>query len=420
MLHIIARVSTIDSGDAPDGTRRRVLMVAACPFPARRGTPVRIERMAEALGRRGHDVHVATYHLGDTETNPHYTVHRIRDVPSYQQTAPGPNWRKLLLLDPRLQALVYSLTRTLRPDVIHAHHFEGLLVSLPARYRRKIPLVFDAHVLLDGELEYYEMGMPGALRRRAARTLDWLLPRAADHVISISDEISQRLDTDYGMSTESVTVVPNGVEPQFFEGRRDAFPRDGHKRIVFAGNLAKYQGIEYLLQAFTHVQQARRDARLVLVTESPTDEIAAQARALGLLDAIEFMPAELARLPSQLASADVLVNPRTICPGVPMKLLNYMAAGAPIVTFAGSSRYLVHGHSGIVVPNENVRSFAEGILGLLADPANAERVGREAQALARKSLSWGASAAMIERVYDRVTGGLPRLPSAEPAAPAPR
>ncbi len=376
--------------------------------------------MAETLGRRGHDVHVATYHLGDTETNPHYTVHRIRDVPSYQQTAPGPNWRKLLLLDPRLQALVYSLTRSLRPDVIHAHHFEGLLVSLPARYRRKVPLVFDAHVLLDGELEYYEMGMPGALRRRAARTLDWLLPRAADHVISISDEISQRLDTDYGMSPGSVTVVPNGVEPQFFEGRRDAFPRDGHKRIVFAGNLAKYQGIEYLLQAFTHVQQARRDARLVMVTESPTDEIAAQASALGLLDAIEFLPAELARLPSQLASADVLVNPRTICPGVPMKLLNYMAAGAPIVTFAGSSRYLVHGLSGVVVPNENVRSFADGILGLLADPANAERVGREAQAFARKSLSWGASAAMIEQVYDRVTGGLPRLPSAEPAAPAPR
>ncbi|MEI2791136.1 MAG: glycosyltransferase family 4 protein [Steroidobacteraceae bacterium] len=413
-------MSTNHSGVSPDATRRRVLMVAACPFPARRGTPVRIERMAEALGRRGHEVHVATYHLGETEVNPHFTVHRIRDVPGYQTTAPGPNWRKLLLLDPRLQSLVYKLARTLRPDVIHAHHFEGLLVSLPARYRRRIPLVFDAHVLLDGELEYYQLGMPGALRRRAARTLDWMLPRAADHVISISDEISQRLDTDYGMSTASVSVVPNGVEAQFFEGRRDAFPRDGLKRIVFAGNLASYQGIEYLLQAFAHVRQARRDVRLVLVTESPTDELAAAARALGLLDAIEFIPAELARLPSQLTSADVLVNPRTKCPGVPMKLLNYMASGAPIVSFEGSSRYLVDGQSGIVVPNEDVRSFAAGILGLLADPARAERLGLEAQAFARKSLSWGASATMIERVYDRVLGDRPRFPSTEPAAPAPR
>lgn len=124
-VHIIVRVSTNHSGVSPDATRRRVLMVAACPFPARRGTPVRIERMAEALGRRGHEVHVATYHLGETEVNPHFTVHRIRDVPGYQTTAPGPNWRKLLLLDPRLQSLVYKLARTLRPDVIHAHHFGG-------------------------------------------------------------------------------------------------------------------------------------------------------------------------------------------------------------------------------------------------------------------------------------------------------
>lgn len=81
-----------------------------------------------------------------------------------------------------------------------------------------------------------------------------------------------------------------------------------------------------------------------------------------------IIPAELARLPSQLTSADVLVNPRTKCPGVPMKLLNYMASGAPIVSFEGSSRYLVDGQSGIVVPNEDVRSFAAGVLGLLADP----------------------------------------------------
>lgn len=408
------------SATSQGGTRRRVLMVAACPFPARRGTPVRIERMAEALGRRGHDVHVATYHLGETEPNPHFTVHRIGDVPGYQQTAPGPNWRKLLLLDPRLQALVYRLAGKLCPDVIHAHHFEGLLVSVPARYRFGIPLVFDAHVLLDGELEYYEMGMPGRMRRRVARSLDWMLPRAADHVISISDEISQRLYADYRMSTAAVTVVPNGVEAQFFEGGRDAFPHDGTPRIVFAGNLAKYQGIDYLLRAFALVRQSRSDVRLVIITESPTDETATQARALGVLDAIDFVPAELNRLPDQLTSAQVLLNPRTVCPGVPMKLLNYMASGAPIVTFAGSSRYLVDGASGVVVANEDVDAFATGILGLLADPAHAERVGREAQAFARRSLSWGASAAMIERVYDRVIGAPPQLPTTEPTASAPR
>ena len=41
----------------------RIAIVAACPFPLPRGTPVRILRMAEALADRGHEVHVVTYHL---------------------------------------------------------------------------------------------------------------------------------------------------------------------------------------------------------------------------------------------------------------------------------------------------------------------------------------------------------------------
>ncbi len=35
-------------------------MVAACPYPARRGTPIRIHRLAEAMAARGHRVHVVT------------------------------------------------------------------------------------------------------------------------------------------------------------------------------------------------------------------------------------------------------------------------------------------------------------------------------------------------------------------------
>jgi len=377
-------------------------MVAACPFPARRGTPVRIERMAEELGRRGHEVHVATYHLGDRELSPHFAVHRIRDVPSYSTTSPGPNWRKLLRLDPMLQSTVYRLTRRLRPDVIHAHHFEGLLVSLAASRRFRTPLIFDAHVLLDGELEYFEMGMPNTLRRRAARTLDWILPRSADHVISVSDEIKNRLEAEYGLRADAVTVIRNGVETPFFEGSGTAFPRDGLRRIVFAGNLAQYQGIGYLLDAFRRVIDARRDVRLVVVTESPADEFAEQSAALGLRDYVELVPSDLRLLPDFLASAEVLVNPRTRCPGIPQKLLNYMAAGVAIVSFEGSKGYLVDGRNGIVVPNEDVKAFANGILQLLDDPAMAGRLGAEAREFARRSLSWGATAEMIEDVYARV------------------
>ena len=42
----------------------RIVMVAACPMPARRGTPLRVERLAEALAARGHHVELVTYQIG--------------------------------------------------------------------------------------------------------------------------------------------------------------------------------------------------------------------------------------------------------------------------------------------------------------------------------------------------------------------
>jgi hypothetical protein len=38
----------------------RIAMIAACPFPLGRGTPIRIQRQAETLAARGHEVHVVT------------------------------------------------------------------------------------------------------------------------------------------------------------------------------------------------------------------------------------------------------------------------------------------------------------------------------------------------------------------------
>ncbi|MCK5405179.1 MAG: hypothetical protein KAI75_08095, partial [Desulfobulbaceae bacterium] len=68
----------------------RIAMIDACPFPFARGTPVRIHRMTESLARRGHEVHVVTYHLGDETDHPPFQLHRTWDVKYYRNCSPGP------------------------------------------------------------------------------------------------------------------------------------------------------------------------------------------------------------------------------------------------------------------------------------------------------------------------------------------
>ncbi len=91
--------------------------------------------------------------------------------------------------------------------------------------------------------------------------------------------------------------------------------------------------------------------------------------------------------------------PRPQCPGFPVKLLNYMAAGKPIVVFEGSAKGLQHLHSALVVPDHDWQALGHGMLTLLQDPALAHRLGHSARRWAHEHLAWPTLAAKIENVY---------------------
>jgi glycosyltransferase involved in cell wall biosynthesis len=379
-------------------------MVAACPFPFPRGTPTRILRLAEVLGRRGHDVHVVTYHLGEPATGP-FHVHRIRDVPQYTRTAAGPSARKLLQLDPLLASTLQEVVRRHAIEIIHAHHYEGLLTALWVRRRIHLPVLYDAHTLLASELPSYFPPVLGAFPRAVGALLDRRLPPLADAVAAVSEEIRSELLSTTRMRADAVSVVPSGVEADWFSMTppRPANASERPKTLIFTGNLAAYQGIDLLLRSFRRVLDRRRDVRLQIVTGGSFEPYEALARALGVREFIEIIPDHGDTTPGYLSAADVALNPRVHSAGTPQKLLNYMAAGKPIVSFAGSAAILEHGLNGWLVPDDNDALFADGTLRCLEDDALARSLGSEAQRLAA-SYSWEGSAIALETIYDRLAG----------------
>ena len=86
------------------------------------------------------------------------------------------------------------------------------------------------------------------------------------------------------------------------------------------------------------------------------------------------------------------------CPGIPQKLLNYMAAALPTVSFEGSSAILAHEETGLVVPNGDIDGFAAAIM-RLADARDLRfRLGSAAQALVRAKFKWERVAVVFEGV----------------------
>lgn len=394
----------------------RVLMVAACPLPWPRGTPIRIHRMAEALSSRGLDVTVVTYPLGDARTPPSYRLHRVANGSS-MAGAPGPTLKKLLYLDVLLYRELRRVLRRGEFDVIHAHHYEGLLASLAARSATApLPLVYDAHTLLGSELPHYRLRLPERLLGLVGTAMDRRLPRRADHIIAVTERMRDWFTTSADVAPQRISLIPNGVEFDHFgevdavrANDRDA-PSESHPsplpapapQILFAGNLAEYQGIALLLDAFARVRQSRSDAELVFVTGSDLTTLQNEAQRRSLSGSIRTLPDEYAMLPRRLAAADVLVNPRVQCDGLPQKLLNYMAAGRPIVSFAGSSAILEQGRTGLIVADGDTDAFAAAVLRLLDDPTLARGLGAAAQQKVIASHGWDQVAERVANVYESV------------------
>ncbi|HUP00996.1 MAG TPA: glycosyltransferase family 4 protein [Gemmatimonadota bacterium] len=387
-----------------------VAIVAACPFPEPRGTPVRILRMAEGLAARGHHVHVVTYHLGSGEVEDAVTVHRIPRVVTYRKRSPGPSYQKVLILDALLAAKLASVLRRHRVDVIHAHHAEGFCAAAAARLGTGIPLIYDAHTLLASELPFYPLGLPLRMKRFLGERLDRLIPRWSDHVISVTEKIRDKLVGEGGLPEERISVISNGVELELFaaEPAVEGRARDRLRRMIFTGNLAPYQGIDLLLLAFREILQHRSDVRLQIVTDSSFEPYEPLARRLAIRASVDLIAAGFDKIPALLAGADMAVNPRTSCDGIPLKLLNYMAAAKPVVSFAGSAVGIRHQETGWVVENGDVAGFARAALTLLADSTLADELGRNARTYVEEHHSWQRTAERTEEVYRRLIEGAAR------------
>jgi glycosyltransferase involved in cell wall biosynthesis len=391
----------------------RVAMVVASPFPANHGTPGSISEMADAIADAGHQVHLVTYHFGEGEASGRIRLHRIAAPRLRPRMVVGPTRDKPLLDLLMLRTLVGVIRRE-RIDVIHAHNYEGALIGSAARLLTGKPLVYNAINTMSDELPSYGFIRPRFLAVGLARLLDWMVPRLADRVIAISDDLGRFLLAG-GLGADRVEVIPLGIDPRRFAGLdRDAARRrlglGSEPLVMYTGILARMQRLDYLFQAMRQVVAKRPDARLLLVVNcASAAEIQACEREMagnGLAGKARILLAPtFDELPGILAAADVTVVPRPHCPGFPVKLLNYMAAGKPTVCFAGSAKGLEHRRTGWVVPDHDVDGLAAGILALVEDEDLARTLGENGRRRAQEVYAWPRLTERTVDVYRQLLAG---------------
>jgi 1,2-diacylglycerol 3-alpha-glucosyltransferase len=396
----------------PERRRRplNIAMVVASPFPANHGTPAGIKETAQAIANKGHRVHIVTYHFGAGNAPKNVEIHRIADLGFGQKLVVGPTWQKPLL-DLLMVATLCRVIRQEGIDLIHAHNYEGALIGYVAKALTRRRLIYNAVNTMSDELPTYNFLRPKFLATWLAGFLDRWVPRLPDRIIAISEELGCFLQTQ-GISPERVHVIPLGIDMSAFQENadgerarlRERFGIGGKPLVMYTGILDRFQRLDYLLQAMRLVVDTMANAQLLVVANVATIQDLQACQAMihecGLDGHVTIVTnRSFEEIPLFLAAADVTVVPRPHCPGFPVKLLNYMAAGKPIVVFAGSAKGLQHLQHAFVAADDDWQELALGLLTLLQDPALAKTLGQNARQWAHEHVSWPNVVGQIEHVY---------------------
>jgi 1,2-diacylglycerol 3-alpha-glucosyltransferase len=396
-----------------------IAMVAACPFPANHGSAASIREMSDTLSQMGHNVHIVTYPMGQEKILIRGAqVHRATPFQPETNARVGPS-REKFLLDFQLLRLLCRVIRREKIDLIHAHNYEGALIGLMAKWVTGRPLLYNAVNLMADELAGYRFIRPAWLAHAVARGLDWFIPIFPDHITAVSPELRQWF-IDHGTSENKVDMVPAGLRPELFDHADPEKLRARHAIadrpvVMYTGVLNAFQRIDYLLRAFALVLKEQPNALLLIVSPLISDlherEHRRLANELGISEAVAWIaPHDLDDLPSYLALATVTVISRPECPGHPVKLLNYMAAGKPIVCFAGSAKGVRHLYDAFIAPDHDWEALGRGIITLLKDHALAARLGTNARATVLANFDWRQICRRIECIYDKLLAGSASLP----------
>ena len=378
----------------------KVALCACLPFPTSQGSQVLTHAVAQSLARLGHEVHLVTYAYGESRVDMEYRHHTAGSWIPARKLRAGPSvWKPLL--DAAVAKKWLEVARASEADILHAINYEAALVGLWVRRRHRAPLVVSLHGMLDEELPFY---FAGAFAKRLARRFGrWFMERIvprADLVLTLNPRDAARLE-EFGVSRDAArwhypAVELAGELPRADEARR-VLGWQGRRVILYAGNLDDYQGLDALAFAFREIADRRDDVILSVVTTS--DPAPFLRRLAGLRErVVVLLTADFEVIKRAIAACDAFVVARPVSYGFPMKLLNALAVGAPVVIHRSCAYGVEHGRE-VWIYDGSWRSLVEALEKVLFDDDISSRL-REGARSASERFDLLAMGGAIQGFYE--------------------
>lgn len=382
----------------------------------------RVLKEARTLTQAGYRVTVIAWDregdLPAREEKDGLIVRRVQNV----RSSYGAGARQMLRL-PRFWRQAWRMLNQEQPDAVHCHDFDTLIPGLLwARLHRR-PVVYDAH-------DYYAdmqaprlHGLAGEFLVSLIEVTDQTLSRWVDAVITVDERIARRYHNPR-------TVIIGHYPPLDFapaESRAGDGPEDGQptelsrsvpgafasdasdQTLIYAGRLSMDRGLLVVAQVMNELALRGIYPRLRLLGTwtSPAEQRAFEEAMAGLEDQLDdrgWVPFE--QVSAALSRADVALAVLQPVPrytkAVPVKLMEYMACGLPVVIsdFPYNRALVEDAQCGLLVDPEDVEGVTDAVAHLLIDRRDAAILGRNGAAAFRDRYNWEALAPRLLALYD--------------------
>ena len=314
---------------------------------------------------------------------------------------------------------------TLQADVVHCHTWYTHLAGIFSRELLQVPLILTTHSLETHRPWKVEQLGNGYFLSR------WIENHAyntADGVIAVSQQMKTDVVEAYGINPEKVTVIHNGIDPEFYKPTFDNQLLEEHgidpaiPFVLFVGRITRQKGISQLISAAKYFNA---NCQIVLCAGAPdTPEIAKEIEELiadlkaqrdGIILISEMLPREKVKV--LYSHARVFA-----CPSLyePFGIINLEALSCetPVVGSAvgGIPEIIQEGKTGFLIELESVsrtdfnpknpeafqKSFAAKVNLLLDDENLANQMGKAGRLNVLEKFSWESIAKTTFKYYAEV------------------
>jgi glycosyltransferase involved in cell wall biosynthesis len=292
----------------------------------------------------------------------------------------------------------------LKIDILHVHHIPLWQNIRQGAKLAKIPIILTEHAK-------YSISCSNELQnacRRAARSVDCFTV--------VSEDLKLFFVKELGIQDKSLTVIPNGIDTKRFAPRPrnqaliDLLPgKFQGKVLVSVGRLAEAKDQITLISAMELLKKQGRNIFLILIGEGEMrKQIEAEVNRRGLANCVRLTGSrsDIDRL---LPGADafVLSSKRE---GLPMSILEAMAAGLPVIAtrVGGIPEVIKDGENGILVQPQDPDALANAICRILDDSEVSSNLARMARIAVEENYSLRSITDAYTRIYLSIIDGASR------------